>query len=223
MTPLLNLRRIAPAVLRALAVAIHLAALVVPLPPRHPPTGAVAPSILRWRWCSLRRHLRQPSLLRPGPSPCYCSLGQLDLMSALSYGLLVRLFDRRRLMFWFGRLLRYACASARRCGIDARSGSHGWIHGLPLKMRFTRSEDLFVVMGFPIVVVGLIIGFNRRGDGHRAVALLISYPDHFYRFGGRPSPVIRHSMVLTLVTMVFATMLARVHQPSGRCRAGADS
>ena len=38
-----------------------------------------------------------------------------------------------------------------------RSGSHGWIHGLPLKMRFKRSKIYLSVI--PVVMVGMIIGF----------------------------------------------------------------
>src|SRR3979411_788728 len=81
------------------------------------------------------------------------SLGQLDLMIALSY--VVLLSTVGGLMFWEG--LR-AILRARR-GIVVpmrRSGSHGWIHGLPLKMRFKRSQIYLSVI--PVYVGGVIIG-----------------------------------------------------------------
>ena len=59
-------------------------------------------------------------------------------------------------MFWEGLRAHSPC----RCGIVVpmrRSGSHGWIHGLPLKMRFKRSKIYLSVI--PVVVVGVIIGF----------------------------------------------------------------
>ena len=58
-------------------------------------------------------------------------------MIALSYVILLTAVGG--LMFWEG--LR-AMLRVRRGGAvtTRRSGSHGWIHGLPLKMRFKRSK-----------------------------------------------------------------------------------
>ena len=87
-----------------------------------------------------------------------------------------------------------------------RPGSHGWIHGLPLKMRFKRSKIYLSVI--PVVVIGLIIGFIGAvmgiGGGFILVPLMI------YLLRVPTSTVIGTSMVLTLVTMVFATMLHAV-------------
>ena len=108
-------------------------------------------------------------------------------------------------MFWEG--LR-AMLRARRGGAVPmrRSGSHGWIHGLPLKMRFKRSKIYLSVI--PVVVVGLVIGFIGAvmgiGGGFILVPLMI------YLLRVPTSTVIGTSMVLTLVTMVFATMLHAV-------------
>src|SRR6202000_1739737 len=61
------------------------------------------------------------------------SLGQLDLMIALSY--VVLLTGVGSLMFWEG--LRAVLRGRRGVAVSMRPpGSHGWIHGLPLKMRF---------------------------------------------------------------------------------------
>src|SRR5260370_31691978 len=87
-----------------------------------------------------------------------------------------------------------------------RSGSHGWIHGLPLKMRFKRSKiDLSVI---PVVVIGLIIGFIGAVMGIGGGFILI--PLMIYVLRVPTSTVVGTSMVLTLVTMVFATLLHAV-------------
>ncbi len=131
------------------------------------------------------------------------SLGQLDLMIALSYVILLTTVGG--LMFWEG--LR-ALLRVRRGGRSRlrRPGSHGWIHGLPLKMRFKRSKIYLSVI--PVVVIGLVIGFIGAvmgiGGGFILVPLLI------YLLRVPTSTVIGTSMVLTLVTMVFATMLHAV-------------
>src|SRR3954467_270182 len=131
------------------------------------------------------------------------SLGQLDLMIAMSYVILLTTVGG--LMFWEG--LR-ALLRARRGGpvTTRRPGSHVWIHGLPLKMRFKRSKIYLSVI--PVVVIGLVIGFIGAvmgiGGGFILVPLLI------YVLRVPTSTVIGTSMVLTLVTMVFATMLHAV-------------
>jgi len=131
------------------------------------------------------------------------SLGQLDLLIAMSYVILLTTVGA--LMFWEG--LR-ALLRVRRGGAAAvrRPGSHVWIHGLPLKMRFKRSKIYLSVI--PVVVIGLIIGFIGAvmgiGGGFILVPLMI------YVLRVPTSTVVGTSMVLTLVTMVFATMLHAV-------------
>ena len=131
------------------------------------------------------------------------SLGQLDLLIALSYVILLTTVGG--LMFWEG--LRAMLRAHRGNPVPMRrSGSHGWIHGLPLKMRFKRSKIYLSVI--PVVVVGLVIGFIGAimgiGGGFILVPLMI------YLLRVPTSTVIGTSMVLTLVTMVFATMLHAV-------------
>jgi uncharacterized membrane protein YfcA len=128
------------------------------------------------------------------------AFGQLDLMIALSY--VVLLSGVGGLMFWEGlrailRIRRGIAVSLR------RSGSHGWIHGLPLKMRFKRSKIYLSVI--PVVVVGIVIGFIGAVMGIGGGFLLI--PIMIYVLRVPTSTVIGTSMVLTLVTMLFATML----------------
>ena len=131
------------------------------------------------------------------------TLGQLDLLIGLSYVILLTTVGG--LMFYEG--LR---AMLRSRGGNAppvrRSGGHGWIHGLPMKMRFKRSKIYLSVI--PVVAVGLVIGFIGAvmgiGGGFILVPLMI------YLLRVPTSTVIGTSMVLTLVTMVFATMLHAV-------------
>ena len=128
------------------------------------------------------------------------ALGQLDLMIALSYVALLTTVGG--LMFWEG--LRAMMRSRR--GVAAPRRSHGWIHGLPLKMRFKRSKIYLSVM--PVVVVGIIIGFIGAVMGIGGGFILV--PIMIYLLRVPTSTVIGTSMVLTLVTMVFATMLHAV-------------
>ena len=131
------------------------------------------------------------------------SLGQLDLMIALSY--VVLLTTVGGLMFWEG--LRSILRVRRGVAVPMRrSGSHGWIHGLPLKMRFKRSKIYLSVI--PVVAVGMIIGFIGAVMGIGGGFILI--PIMIYLLRVPTSTVIGTSMVLTLVTMVFATMLHAV-------------
>jgi uncharacterized membrane protein YfcA len=131
------------------------------------------------------------------------SLGQLDLLIALSY--LVLLTTVGGLMFSEG--LR-AILRARRGQHSPmrRSGSHGWIHGLPLKMRFKRSKIYLSVI--PIILVGVIIGFIGAIMGIGGGFILV--PTMIYLLRVPTSTVIGTSMVLTLVTMVIATLLHAV-------------
>jgi hypothetical protein len=128
------------------------------------------------------------------------SLGQLDLMIALSY--VVLLTGVGGAMFYEG--LRASLRTRRGVVVPSRrSGSHGWIHGLPLKMRFKRSKIYLSVI--PIVVVGIIIGFLGAVMGIGGGFILV--PIMIYWLRVPTSTVIGTSMVLTLVTMTFATLL----------------
>jgi len=131
------------------------------------------------------------------------ALGQLDLLIALSYVILLTTVGA--LMFWEGLRAMLRIRSGTAVPLR-RSGSHGWIHGLPLKMRFKRSKIYLSVI--PVAVIGLVIGFIGAvmgiGGGFILVPLMI------YVLRVPTSTVIGTSMVLTLVTMVFATLLHAV-------------
>jgi uncharacterized membrane protein YfcA len=128
------------------------------------------------------------------------SLGQLDLTIALSYVAL--LSGVGGLMLWEGVV---AIRRARRGQppIARRPGSHGWIHGLPLKMRFKRSR--IYLSAIPVVAIGLLIGFVGAVMGIGGAFLLI--PMMIYLLRVPTSVVIGTAQVLTLATMMIATLL----------------
>jgi len=131
------------------------------------------------------------------------SVDQLDLLIALSYVTMLGIVGV--LMVTEG--LR-AINRARRGGRAdlRRPGSHTWIHGLPLKMRFKRSRIYISVI--PVWVIGLIIGLLGSmlgiGGGFMLVPMLI------YLLRVPTITVIGTGMMLTLTTMVAATVLHAV-------------
>ena len=130
-------------------------------------------------------------------------LGQLDLLIALSY--VVLLSSVGGLMFWEGlRAIRRV--SRGQPGQVRRPGSHVWIHGLPFKMRFKRSGIYLSII--PVVITGLIIGFIGAIMGIGGSFILI--PIMIYLLRVPTATVLGTSMVLTLVTMLIATMLHAV-------------
>jgi len=84
-----------------------------------------------------------------------------------------------------------------------RPGSHLWIHGLPLKMRFKVSKIYVSVI--PIWTIGFIIGFIGAVMGIGGGFLLV--PALIYLIRVPTGVVIGTSMVLTLVTMAYATII----------------
>ena len=195
MTPLLIFVGIAPAVAVA-SVASHIAA------------SSFSGAIAYWRRRAIDPALAAVLLiggtigtaLGVSTFTLLRSLGQLDLTIALSY--VVLLTSVGAAMFYEGS---HAMLRARRGVVvpARRSGSHGWIHGLPLKMRFKRSKIYLSVI--PVVVVGILIGFLGAVMGIGGGFILV--PIMIYLLRVPTSTVIGTSMVLTLVTMTFATLL----------------
>jgi hypothetical protein len=128
------------------------------------------------------------------------ALDQLDLVIGLSYVTLLTIV---------GGLMIYesvrAVMRARR-GMPAmlrRAGSHTWLHGLPLKMRFKRSK--IYVSAIPVWAIGFIIGFVGAIMGIGGGFLLVPMLIYFLRVP--TATVIGTSMVMTLVTMASATVM----------------
>jgi len=128
------------------------------------------------------------------------ALDQLDLMIGLSYVTLLTLV---------GAFMIYESVLAElraRKGMPAtlrRPGSHNWVHGLPLKLRFKRSK--IYVSAIPVWGIGFIIGFAGAMMGIGGGFLLVPMLIYFLRVP--TATVIGTSMVLTLITMASATVM----------------
>jgi uncharacterized membrane protein YfcA len=128
------------------------------------------------------------------------TVGQLDITIGVAYVLL--LTSVGGMMVADGARSRVRQRQGKPVPLR-HSGSHTWIHGLPLKMRFKQSR--IYVSAIPVVVIGWIMGFAGAilgiGGGFLLVPMLI------YLLRVPTNVVIGTSMVLTLVTMATATVL----------------
>jgi len=128
------------------------------------------------------------------------SLGQLDLTISLSYLILLSIVGGMMITESVRAILR---ARGGRPAEIRRPGSHMWIHGLPLKMRFKVSKIYVSVV--PIWVIGFFIGFIGAVMGIGGGFLLV--PALIYLIRVPTGVVIGTSQVLTLVTMAYATVV----------------
>ena len=131
------------------------------------------------------------------------ALDQLDLVIGISYVTLLTIVGGLMINESVRAELR-----ARR-GMPAtlrRPGSHNWVHGLPLKMRFKRSK--IYVSAIPVWGIGFIIGFVGAIMGIGGGFLLVPMLIYFLRVP--TATVIGTSMVLTLITMASATVMHAV-------------
>jgi len=128
------------------------------------------------------------------------AIGQLDLTIGLAYLILLTIVG----MMMIVESSR-AIARARQ-GKPAelrRPGSHMWIHGLPLKMRFKQSR--IYVSAIPVWLIGFLIGFIGAIMGIGGGFLLV--PALIYLMRVPTGVVVGTSMLLTLVTMAGATVM----------------
>lgn len=131
------------------------------------------------------------------------SIGQLDLVIALSYVLLLCSVGSAMIIESVRATLR-----RRRGEVPdvRRPGSHTWVHGLPIKVRFKQSR-LYVSV-IPVWIIGFVMGFLGAimgiGGGFILVPLLI------YVLRVPTNVVIGTSLVLTLMTMATATVFHAV-------------
>ena len=100
------------------------------------------------------------------------TLDQLDLVIGLSYVILLGVVGA----LMVGESARAIIRSRQGKRIELRRpGSHTWIHGLPLKLRFKRSK--IYVSAIPVLAIGFIIGFIGAvmgiGGGFLLVPMLI--------------------------------------------------
>jgi len=127
-------------------------------------------------------------------------LGQLDLTIQVSYVVLLGSVGAMMVTegLWAMLRLRGGKPSPSR-----RSGSHTWVHRLPLKIRFKQSR--IYVSAIPVCLIGFIIGFVGAIMGIGGGFLLVPMLIYFLRVP--TNVVIGTSMVLTLITMASATIL----------------
>jgi uncharacterized protein len=128
------------------------------------------------------------------------AIGQLDITIGVSYVLLLGIVGALMVAESMRAIIR---ARQGKPAELRRPGSHTWIHGLPLKLRFKRSR--IYVSAIPVWGIGFIIGFVGAimgiGGGFLLVPMLI------YVLRVPTATVIGTSMVLTLVTMASATVM----------------
>ena len=127
-------------------------------------------------------------------------LGQLDVTIGLSYVLLLTAVGS----ILAAESLRAIIRERQGKPVELRRpGSHTWLHHLPFKMRFKRSR-IFVSI-IPVWLIGFIMGFIGAimgiGGGFLLVPMLV------YVLRVPTATVIGTSTVLTLVTMISATLL----------------
>jgi uncharacterized membrane protein YfcA len=128
------------------------------------------------------------------------AIGQLDITIGLSYVLLLGIVGALMVTESVRAIFR---ARQGKPVELRRPGSHTWIHGLPLKLRFKRSR--IYVSAIPVWGIGFIIGFVGAVMGIGGGFLLV--PMLIYVLRVPTATVIGTSMVLTLVTMASATVM----------------
>jgi uncharacterized membrane protein YfcA len=90
--------------------------------------------------------------------------------------------------------------------IVRRPGTHAWFHGLPLKLRFRQSR--IYVSAMPVTAIGFAVGMLGALMGVGGGFLLV--PALIYLMRVPTAVAVGTSLLLTLVTMVIATVLHSV-------------
>jgi uncharacterized membrane protein YfcA len=128
------------------------------------------------------------------------NVGQLDISIGLSYVALLCVVGA---LMVIESVRAVARARQGKTADLRRPGSHTWLHGLPFKLRFKRSR--IYVSAIPVWAIGFIIGFLGAVMGIGGGFLLVPMLIYFLRVP--TATVIGTSLVLTLVTMVSATVM----------------
>lgn len=133
-------------------------------------------------------------------------IGQIDLVVALSYVLLLGTVGALMLNEALGKLRRRPVQPGAAAG---RLHQHTWLHRMPLKMRFPKSK-LYVSALAPLslgALVGLVSGIMGVGGGFLLVPAMI------YGLGMPTSVVIGTSLLQVLVVSANVTFLQSIaHQ-----------
>jgi uncharacterized membrane protein YfcA len=136
------------------------------------------------------------------------STGQLSLVIALTYTLFLGTIGGLMVNEAARAILRHRAAARRgEAPPPARSaGAHGWIHKLPLKIRFRRSRLYISVL--PVVALGLAISFLGTLLGIGGGIIMV--PALIYLLRVPASVVVGTSLVQILGTTAIATVMLSV-------------
>lgn len=135
------------------------------------------------------------------------ALGQLDLVISLSYLLFLGLIGTLMLTEAVRSLLR------RRAGVVTRDkvpGQHNWVHGLPMRVRFKRS-NLYVSV-LPVLLIGASIGFLGALLGIGGGFILVPALIYILRVPG--NVVIGTSLIQVVAVMAASTVLHAANSQS---------
>ena len=135
------------------------------------------------------------------------AIGQLDLVISFGYLLFLGLIGGLMLSEAVRSLLR------RRAGVVTRDklpGQHNWVHGLPMRIRFKRS-NLYVSV-LPVLLIGAGIGFLGALLGIGGGFILVPALIYILRVPG--SVVIGTSLIQVVAVMSASTILHAVNSQS---------
>ncbi len=133
--------------------------------------------------------------------------GQLDLVISSGYLIFLGSIGTLLLVEAIGSLIRHRAGNSRPAKLP---GKHNWIHGLPLRIRFKRS-NLYVSV-LPVLVIGLFIGFLGSLLGIGGGFILVPALVYLLRVPG--NVVIGTSLLQVLSVMAASTVLHAVNSQS---------
>jgi uncharacterized protein len=128
------------------------------------------------------------------------SLDMLDLLIALSYVILLGSVGALMVTESLRAIVRTRQGKPI---VLRRPGSHTWLHGLPIKLRFKRSK--IYVSAIPVWMIGFIIGFVGAVMGIGGGFLLV--PAMIYLLGMPTALVAGTSLFQIIFTTAIATFL----------------
>lgn len=132
--------------------------------------------------------------------------GQIDLFVQLTYVVFLGLIGAMMLNESLRSLLR----SRKPGAVQSRRHDHGWIHGLPLKMKF-RASGLYISV-IPPVLIGAAVGVLAAIMGVGGGFLLV--PAMIYMLGMPTKVVIGTSLFQIVFVAGFTTVLHAVTDQS---------
>ncbi len=128
-------------------------------------------------------------------------LGQLELVITLSYVTLFTIIGG--LMLYDALRAMWRVRAGRPARLRRRAGTHPWWMGLPLRMRFYRSQ--LYASAIPIALLAIVIGFIGAVLGVGGGFILVPALIYFFRIP--TAVVVGTSLFQILVTMTGATIL----------------